>query len=151
MSAQSPLEAPQVKPYQDYSREQKAEVLAILEANSGNLKRTAAETGIDHSTIRYWYENRDRFRELQPQKIIDLASKAESNAHLLADSIATHDLDTASLSQKATAYGVMIDKMQLLRGLPTSITETVERQDMTIILQSALSDAIDVTPTDTDS
>jgi hypothetical protein len=37
------------------------------------------------------------------------------------------------------------DKMQLLRNLPTSIIETVERHDVAIILQSALSEAIDLT------
>ena len=44
------------------------------------------------------------------------------------------------------ASEVGTDKMQLLRGQPTSITETVERQDVAIILQLALSGAIDLTP-----
>ena len=37
------------------------------------------------------------------------------------------------------------DKMQLLRNQPTSMTETVERSEFAIILQSALSEAIDLT------
>ena len=39
---------------------------------------------------------------------------------------------------------IATDKMQLLRNLPTSITETVDRQELTIILESALSEAIDL-------
>jgi hypothetical protein len=42
------------------------------------------------------------------------------------------------------AAEISVDKSQLLRGQPTSIAETLERQDITIILQSALDDAIDI-------
>lgn len=135
------------EPHTYYPPEQKAHVLALLDANNGNVLRTAEQTGINRSTIQYWIANESRYANLQQQKVIDLAAKAELNANLLADSIHSHDLDSASLSQKATAFGIMVDKMQLLRGQPTSITETVEKHDLTVILQSALSDAIDVTPT----
>ena len=149
MSAVLEQERPaNIRPYQDYSVAQKAEVLALVEANKGNVDKTARETNIPHQTIRFWLANKERFSNVQTIKQVELASLAESNAHLLGNSIANHDLDSASLSQKATAFGIMIDKMQLLRGLPTNITESVERQDVTVILQSALSDAIDITPTD---
>jgi hypothetical protein len=39
---------------------------------------------------------------------------------------------------------IATDKMQLLRNLPTSINETIERQEITLILQSALDEAIDI-------
>jgi len=150
-AAEVDIQRQSITTYRDYSLEQKAEVLALFDANEGNLKRTASETGIDPATLRYWIRNRDKYKQIQPQKIIDLATKSELNAHLLADSIANHDLENATLASKATAYGIMIDKMQLLRGLPTSITESVERQELTVILESALAAAIDVTPTPDDS
>ena len=150
MSAELTQERFERGAYTDYSPERKAEVLALLDANGGNITRTANEAGIQYSTLQYWQANKDRFNEFRQQKELDLASKFESNAHLLVNSISEHDLSTASLSQKATAAGIMVDKMQLLRGLPTSISESVERIELVSILQSALeaglADAIDVSP-----
>src|SRR6185369_5422822 len=138
MSAELTQERGNLRPYADYSLERKAEVLALVQANGGNIDRTAKETGIPHQTIRFWFANSHRFSNLQIQKELDLASKSESNAHLLANSIASHNLDEASLSQKATAFGIMVDKMQLLRGQPTSINEHVNSENLTVILQSVL-------------
>jgi len=42
------------------------------------------------------------------------------------------------------AAEISVDKSQLLRGQPTSITDVIERQELTIILQSALDEAIDI-------
>jgi hypothetical protein len=36
------------------------------------------------------------------------------------------------------AVGICVDKSQLLRGQPTTITETIDRVELAIILQSAL-------------
>jgi len=146
LEQERPTGAPQRQPHEYYSPERKAEVLSLLDANEGNLRLTAKDTGIDKETIRYWIQNRHRYVELQPKKLIDLAQIAESNARRLASNISTMDLSEVPLNHQATAFGIMIDKMQLLRGLPTNITESVERQDVTVILQSALSDAIDITP-----
>ena len=79
-----------------------------------------------------------------PIKKGHLADECEEIAWRLAQAM-PEKIGKASLSQMATSFGIMIDKMQLLRGLPTSITESVERQDITVILQSALDEAIDIT------
>lgn len=134
--------------YRDWPADKKAEAIAAYETN-GSLKQTARLLNIPAQTLRYWIESSDRYRnDFRPQQTADLVSKLEFNAHNLADSIAEHDLSIVPLAAKATALGIVIDKMQLLKGLPTSITEQVERTDVTIILQSALADAIDITPED---
>ncbi len=138
--------------YRDYPADKKAEALAAYEANDHNLKQTARLLNIPAPTLRYWLQDSDRYKlEFKPQKSLDLAQKLENNAHNLADSIADHDLSIVPLASKATALGIVIDKMQLLRGLPTSINAEVERQELVVILQSALSaglegETIDVTP-----
>ena len=148
MSAQ--LESQPKAPYQDYSLDRKAEVLAMVKANDGNVDRTALETGIPHQTIRYWLANSDRFSQIQTQKSVDLAQKLENQAHFYLD-LAEGKAAGAPFNHLMTGAAIAIDKMQLLRGLPTSINAEVERQELVVILQSALSaglegETIDVTP-----
>ncbi len=146
-SAQLTQDRPEgLRPYADYSIERKAEVLALVEANAGNIDRTARETGIPHQTIRFWQANKQRFSNLQTQKQLDLSDIAEANARLLGQSIANHDLEQAPLGQKATAFGIMVDKMQLLRNLPTLINATLDSDSLVSLLESSLADCIDVTP-----
>lgn len=139
------LPAPQIV-YQDYSPERKAEVIALVEANGGNVKRTADQTGIQYSTIQYWLSHPGRFNEFRQEKRVALADLAENNAYKLGFSIATQDLTDVPLNHRATAFGIMVDKMQLLRGLPTNISENIERTELTVVLNDALADCIDVTP-----
>ena len=129
--------------YNDYSLDRKTEVLALVAANGGNVQQTSRETGIPHQTIRFWLANEDRFSEFQSEKLASLDSKLDKTVNRYLDSIYDHDLSNTPLNHKATAFGVVFDKLQLVRGLPTSITETVERHDVAIILQSALSQAIE--------
>jgi transposase-like protein len=135
--------------YQDYSPEQKAEVIA--QCKTMGSKAVSRLRGIPRQTIDYWIKEQDRYAQIQPEITQELANKCENIAHNLADSIEDHDLSIVPLAAKATALGIVIDKMQLLRGLPTSINAEVERQELVIILQSALNaglegEAIDVTP-----
>jgi len=149
MSAQLTEERRERQPHEYYSPERKAEVLSLYDANNGNLKRTSLETGIDHSTIRYWVENQERYRELQPKQRLDLAERFKKNAHLALD-LAETKASEASYAQLMTGAAIATDKMQLLNNLPTSITVNVERVELVGILQSALeaglADAIDVSP-----
>lgn len=140
--------------YKDYSAERKAEVLALVTAHNGNVAQVSRLTEIPDQTIRGWLEQADRYREVRSEKQSDLAQKLENNAHRLANSIADHDLSIVPLASKATALGIMVDKMQLLRGEPTSITANVDRQELSVTLHSALGELdqadarepIDVTP-----
>jgi hypothetical protein len=97
-------------------------------------------------------------RSVSPEYALELAQLREEKEAALADVFesvtrkylahASKDEVVAETRGRDAVFSAAIaaDKMQLLRGLPTSITETVERHDVALILQSALSDAIDVTP-----
>jgi transposase-like protein len=139
MSAELTQERPEPRTYTDYSTERKAEALALLDANAGNIKRTANETGIDHATLRYWIQNRERFREFQPQQTLDLAQRFENNVHL-ALNLAESKASEASYAQLMTGAAIATDKMQLLRNQPTSITQHVNSESLTVVLQQVLNE-----------
>ena len=113
-----------------YTDRQKAEALAALDANGGNLTRTSREIGVPLSTIRNWRDgmgtNGD-VAELRSQKRGELADELTEIAWLLAGDLQDESKRRrASLVQTATSMAIVIDKTQLLRGLPTSITENAE-------------------------
>ena len=135
--------------YQDYSLDRKAEVLALVTANGGNVRRTSEDTGIHHATIQYWMRTSDRFAEIQPLKESNLSLKLKAIAHQCADML-PEMLPSASVREVVGAMAQSIEKAQLLDGQPTSITESIERQDITLVLQAALSEAIDVSPIDSE-
>ncbi len=137
----------QVETYQTYSPEFKAAIITAIENNQGNVAATAKSFNLNEDTVRYWWRNSERFREFKGASL-SLADRIESLAFDNVDSMALHDLSIVSYADKARALNVLVNNMQLLRGQPTSITESIERTDVTVILQSALSDAIDVTPED---
>lgn len=132
--------------YLDHSLEFKASIIAAIEANGGNVSATAKLFNISRDTAYYWWRNSDRYCEIQTPCALNLADKLENIAHNTADSIADHDLSIVSYRDKGAVLSTVIDKMQLLRGLPTNITENIERQELTVILAGALESAIDVTP-----
>lgn len=132
--------------YRDYPPELKASIITAIENNGGNVRQTAQLFGIPTDTVYYWWKNSDRFREIQVPSTFTLADKLESIAHQQADSIAAHDLSIVAIADKARVLAVTIDKMQLLRGQPTSISVNLGRDDIDSFLASSLSDIIDVTP-----
>ena len=134
------VEITEPRQYRDYSPEFKAEALAHVAANNGNVWRTANELGIPEPTLRDWTAQASRYRALQEQKQLDLAQKHENNLHRLADSVTDTDLQTVPFIQKVTAIGILTDKMQLLRNQPTSITEHLNSDNLTIVLQSVLNE-----------
>ena len=140
------VDTQQPRTYQDYSLERKAEILALVEANGGNVLQTATDTGIPHQTIRFWLANEGRFSQIRNDKRIELSSKLKLIAHQCADLLPDR-LPNASVRDIVGAMAQSIEKSQLLDGLPTTITENIERQGLTVILESALAAAIDVTPT----
>lgn len=132
--------------YRDYPVELKAAVIAAIEQNGGNVLATSKLFNLPRDTVNYWWNNSDRYVELKHGKAACLADKLENIAHSVTDSITEHDLSVVSLRDKATVLGITIDKMQLLRGLPTDISANIERVELTVVLQDALSEAIDITP-----
>ena len=115
-------------------------------------------SGIPDSTIFGWLS---RKRDLTNPDVplmrrgyelgaLDLAARLDEIADLATGEVlgrlSSREASIISLSHLLRAAEVGVDKSQLLRGQPTSITESIERHELTIILQSSLRDAIDITP-----
>ncbi|SRR5713101_2642305 len=135
--------------YRDYPVELKAAVIAAIEQNGGNVLATSKLFNLPPDTVRYWWANSDRFREIQVTSSICLADKLENVAHSYVDSLASHDLSIVTARDKASVAAIAIDKMQLLRGEPTSIPGLSE-QDRALrlaeLLERVQGRVIDVTP-----
>lgn len=133
--------------YRDYPEDLKAAVINAIEANGGNVLATSRLFNLPRDTVNYWWHNSERFVGIQQASGECLADKLEHIAHSYADSLAAHDQSLVTARDKASIIGTTIDKMQLLRGQPTSITEshTVETEIILSLLMEA------VTPTDTES
>jgi transposase-like protein len=108
-----------------YSDEDKANALAALGANGGDLRRTSRDVGVPFSTLQGWAKDRglnQAVTELAVTKKKDLADELEAIALKLAEAMPDKVKD-ATLQQIATSLGIAVDKMQLLRGKATERTE----------------------------
>lgn len=106
-----------------YSDEDKATALAALDANGGNVLKTARALKIPHKTLDEWAKGRNQVPEvadLRNEKKGELSARYEAVIHELVDVLADKRAN-ASLKDVATAIGILTDKMQLLRGRPTAI------------------------------
>lgn len=134
----------------DYTGEFRAKVLAHLEANRGNVARTARAFGISTRVVARW---RDKYnddpendsrrgreaRELLPQERAELSERLEQFVHEALDST-EKKIAAANLQQLFVAIGISLDKMQLLKGRPTSISrsETVKQEINKVAAQEAV-------------
>lgn len=108
----------------DYSDSERATALAALDANGGNVAATARTLQIPRSTLQEWANGRvnSEVTELRQEKKRDLAERLEDIAHELVDAL-PDKIGRANLQQTATTLGIVIDKMQLLKGEPTNIQQ----------------------------
>jgi len=138
------------KPYRDYSVELKAAVIEACENNNGNTLATAKLFNIPQTTVYEWVKHSGRFNEIRKASATNLADRIEHLANKNIDSVEVHDLSTVSYADKVRSLGVLIDKMQLLRGNPTQITENIEHSRVSVALQvalaAALGETVDVDP-----
>lgn len=118
-----------VQQRRSFSDNDKAAALAALDANGGNVYKTAKELGVSYSTLHSWSNgvgvNSD-VSAVRDEKKIELADKLEAVANRYAD----HLLEDATVlktgaKDAAITVGTAIDKMRLLRGLPTEIIQVI--------------------------
>jgi hypothetical protein len=101
----------------------RAETLAALQANGGNLSSTHRATGIPIRTIARWRDEPDpRLGELANEKKAELSDSLERIANALVNAI-PGKIDEAPLNHVSIALGIAIDKLRLLRGEATEVTE----------------------------
>lgn len=111
-------------PRRHYSDNDKATALAALDANGGNLKRTARETNVPVSTLQRWTAGSKNaaIPDLRTQKRAELSTLFEDEIYAIFEALPAKRHE-ASYQQLATAAGIYTDKMRLLRGLPTEIVQ----------------------------
>ena len=108
-----------------YSEDDRAVALAALDAHEGNVLKAAAFCKIPRKTLEYWRDGgavNKPVAELRQIKKGELADRLEALAQLLVDA-APSKIAEASLQMVATSLGIAVDKMQLLRNKPTTITD----------------------------
>lgn len=108
-----------------WTDEAKAEILAALDANQGNVKRTAKECGVAVSTLRGWAKGRGAnagVAKLRPQKKGELADALEDIAWKIVELLPSK-LEGAEMRELSTLLGVTLDKLLVLRGQPNNRTE----------------------------
>lgn len=115
-----------------YSDNDKALALATLDANQGNVQATAKILRIPESTLTDWSNNRGvnpEVTEIRDIKKRELADKLEEVAHALTGNILTRAESELSIlvpmKDIATSLGIVVDKMQILKGQPTAINKDV--------------------------
>lgn len=109
-----------------YSDDDRANALAALAANGGNVSRTARQLGIPVRTLAAWArgERHEEAAEMCQEKKGLLVDRLKEIAWRLAEAIDNPArLQRASLSQVATAFGIVTDKIRLLEGQATAINE----------------------------
>ncbi len=119
-----------VKPKRQYSDSEKAEYLAALDANGGNVAHTARQTGVPRVTLQQWRNGTVSadVPKLRQEKKEALSDRLEVIAHSLVDAIPSA-IAGANLQQITTSLAIAIDKMLLLKGQPTEITPVSNMTD----------------------
>lgn len=116
------------KKRKQYSDKDKASALAVLDANNGNLSATAKLTGVPRKTLADWAKGRvvPEVAELRHEKKEELADVFERVAYkYLARAEKDDVIDNTTGNSAVTTAAVAVDKMRLLRGLPTEIVQLV--------------------------
>ena len=140
MQAESEIRTPaRPRVIRSYSPQERSKAVAAYN-ETGNLEKVSATLGIPLSTLQGWTSNPAYFSQENRK---DLADKFEFAANVYLD-LAVKKSKKASFAHLMTGVGIAVDKMQLLRGQPTSITGNVERKELTVILEEGLSSVIDV-------
>lgn len=106
---------------------EKVEALLQLDLNGGNVYRTAKEfEGLPYDTLLAWSKGKglnDDIRRAHACKQIDLHDTLEDLARLIVGML-PEKLETATGKDAGIVLGIVVDKMQILRGQPSSVTAT---------------------------
>lgn len=110
-----------------YSDSDKAAALAALDANGGNVYKTARELKLPMSTLQEWASGRinHAIPELRERKKEEISQRLVDVVHQLIDALPTKITD-ANLQQVSTSLGIAVEKIQLLDGDPTDRTEVID-------------------------
>lgn len=113
------------RPKRKYEDKDKAAVLTLLDWNTGNVRKTATDTGVPEATIRAWVEH----KKTNPE----VAKAVEEMEGSLADQIeqtirvalvaARKKLPKASLGAINSTVSMLAEKHQVINDRPSSISD----------------------------
>lgn len=129
-----PYQRNTTRPQRNYSDADKAKALTVLDLNGGNAYKTAQTLGIPRPTLVEWQKGRinQSVSETRQRETEALADKCERAANLFADQ-AISTVDAAKGTNAATGMAIFVDKMRLLRGESTVITESKDKAITTLV------------------
>lgn len=120
------------------ARPDDATIIAALEANGGNAKKTAAQLGIPRSTLRYVVGRMSQnargkvHKDASPEVVADLAEnwrkvaeKGTAIALAAMEHIDPAEMRSRDVKELLIGAAVATEKRELLTGRPTQRTESV--------------------------
>jgi transposase-like protein len=112
------------KPPRRYSDEERAAALTVLDFCDGNVQEAARRLGMPWTTLDNWAKGRVNagVSKVREHKNAELASRFEEIV-LRALELLPEKLENAPVNQLITAAAIAVDKMLLLRGQPTEVSE----------------------------
>jgi hypothetical protein len=117
----------------NYSDNEKGAALAFVDFTQGNTRQASKVLGIPHTTLADWAASRAinaEVTEIRTHKKKEIADLIEDGVRdMLQSSIGKGG--EANLQQIWTAVGIGIDKLQILKGAPVSITKDVTNTERT--------------------
>lgn len=113
-----------------YTDREKARALTMLDANEGNVYKTAKQAGIPDSTLASWHDGdrpiSQQARDWWADEKVELADLYERVLRrTLHTMFSGGSMERANFQQLGIVAGILHDKRALLLGQPTSITENV--------------------------
>ncbi len=115
-----------------YTDEQRVGALALLAANSGNIRKTSRETGISRNTLEVWQgselANEPIVAEVKQQLVGSFIEKAKSARELILDRLVQLAPEEKDMFKLAGAFKIVNDAARLESGEATTRNE-VRRVD----------------------
>lgn len=117
-----------VRAYRSYTDEEKALALETVNACGGNIAEAARRLGLSREVVREWTKGHGVplhvFADFAAKKPGIVAAKLQALADRLIDALADEDkIENARLSELATTFGIVFDKIRLNDGSATQIIE----------------------------
>lgn len=118
------------RPKRRYSDDDRAEALAILDLQGGNVSEASRLSGVPWQTLAEWRDGRvsSSVPDIRERKKVALSERLEELAHQLIDAM-PGKVGDANLRDTAISLGVAVDKALVLRGDPNSITKAIAAGD----------------------
>lgn len=111
------------KQYNDYTDDDRAAVLAHYET-SKSLRATAAAFDIPHQVVHLWSKKEAASPETRQEKRRELSDVFEDIAYQASEQV-RNTMELAKPGEAATIAAIAVDKMRLLRGESTSISQSI--------------------------